>query len=73
MPRLVLVLRSTSAKRTLSSTCGSSAGTFTRSRFTTFPSVSAMPSTRSADATSFTVPRRKTVSLSKVTLISAVG
>ena len=71
--RLRLAERSTFANRTFTRICASLGGTSTRSRFTGFPSVEAIATTRSAATTSFTVPRTKTVSLSKVMLMSSSG
>src|ERR1035438_9420353 len=64
----MLAERSTLAKRTFNRICGSTGGISARSRLTVLPSVETIAMMRSAEITSFTVPRTKAVSLSKVTL-----
>ena len=65
--------RSTSAKRTRNRICGSSGGISTRSKFTTFPIVEAIATTRSPTAMVFTVPRIKTISFAIVSSTFASG
>ncbi len=61
------------ANFTFNSTSGPLGATATRSRFNGLPNVEAISSTRLALSMSRTEPRTKTVSLSKVILMSSLG
>ena len=67
------LVRSTASNRTLSRICGSSVGTSTLSRFTTFPAVEAIVTARAELLRSLTVPRRKMLPSSSLTLRGCPG